>query len=141
MWKHFSDWVSIYMQITWERGNVWRKHRKEGKAGENIGERGYVWRKTMEEMVCLKKTLEKGYVNRKHERESMQHMRQNREGGASPGYVWRTHARESMFGCQEQHCRKGLYGENNEERVCLEKHFRKGMFGENISNGMFEENI
>lgn len=71
MWKHFSDWVSIYMQITWERGNVWRKHRKEGKAGENIGERGYVWRKNMEEMVCLKKTLEKGYVNRKHGRESM----------------------------------------------------------------------
>lgn len=64
-------------------------------------------------------------------------------GGASPGYVWRTHAREStgMFGCLEKHCRKGLYGENIEERVCLEKHFRKGMFGENISNGMFEENI
>lgn len=46
---------------------------------------------------------------------------------------------------QERVCldvwRKGLYGENIEERVCLEKHFRKGMFGENISNGMFEENI
>lgn len=48
---------------------------------------------------------------------------------------------ERVFGCLEKHCRKGLYGENIEERVCLEKHFRKGMFGENISNGMFEENI
>lgn len=59
----------MYMQIIWERGNVWRKYRKEGKVGENIGERGYVWRKIMEEMVCLKKILEKGYVNRKYERE------------------------------------------------------------------------
>lgn len=97
----------------------------------------------MEEMVCLKKTLEKGYVNRKHERERVCSIcvRTGRGGDASPGYVWRTHARESMFGCLEKHCRKGLYGENIEERVCLEKHFRKGMFGENISNGMFEENI
>lgn len=59
----------MYMQIIWERGNVWRKYRKEEKVGENIGERGYVWRKIMEEMVCLKKILEKGYVNRKYERE------------------------------------------------------------------------
>lgn len=97
----------------------------------------------MEEMVCLKKTLEKGYVNRKHEREReyVAYASEPGGGGASPGYVWRTHARESMFGCLEKHCRKGLYGENIEERVCLEKHFRKGMFGENISNGMFEENI
>lgn len=94
-------------------------------------------------MVCLKKTLEKGYVNRKHEREReyVAYASEPGGGGGSPGYVWRTHARESMFGCLEKHCRKGLYGENIEERVCLEKHFRKGMFGENISNGMFEENI
>lgn len=101
MWKYFLDWVSIYMQIIWERGNVWRKYRKEGKVGENIGERGYVWRKIMEEMVCLKKILEKGYVNRKYERESMQYMRQNREGGVFLGYVWRIYVRESMFGCLE----------------------------------------
>lgn len=62
-------------------------------------------------------------------------------GGVFLGYVWRIYVRESMFGCLEKYCRKGLYGENIEERVCLEKYFRKGMFGENISNGMFEENI
>lgn len=121
--------------------------------GENIGKRerlektlereGMFGEKTMEEMVCLKKTLEKGYLNRKHEREReyVAYASEPGGGGASPGYVWRTHARESMFGCLEKHCRKGLYGENIEERVCLEKHVRKGMFGENISNGMFEENI
>lgn len=133
----------MYMQIIWERGNVWRKYRKEGKVGENIGERGYVWRKIMEEMVCLKKILEKGYVNRKYEREReyVVYALESGGGGVFLGYVWRIYVRESMFGCLEKYCRKGLYGENIEERVCLEKYFRKGMFGENISNGMFEENI
>lgn len=97
----------------------------------------------MEEMVCLKKILEKGYVNRKYERERVCSIcvRIGRGGGVFLGYVWRIYVRESMFGCLEKYCRKGLYGENIEERVCLEKYFRKGMFGENISNGMFEENI
>lgn len=123
----------MYMQITWERGNVWRKHRKEGKAGENIGERGYVWRKTMEEMVCLKKTLEKGYVNRKHEREreSMQHMRQNREGGGPPQGMFGEHMQERVCldvwrntverVCMEKTLKRGYVWRNILERVCLEK--------------------
>lgn len=78
-------------------------------------------------------------------------MRQNREGGASPGYVWRTHARESMFGCLEKHCRKGLYGENIEERVCLKKtfereyvwrrHGRESMYEGNMRKNMYVENV
>lgn len=65
MWKHFSDWVSIYMQITWEKENVWRKHRKEGKAGENTGERGCqekkhgrdgMFKENIRERVCKQKT-------------------------------------------------------------------------------------
>lgn len=93
-------------------------------------------------MVCLKKTLEKGYVNRKHEREREYVAYASEPGGGGPPQgMFGEHMQERVFGCLEKLCRKGLYGENIEERVCLEKHFRKGMFGENISNGMFEENI